>query len=765
MLGGGRGAGPGRGIAGGRGEPGQAGPVPHASDPVSRLVTVLGSRQALLVLDNCEHVIDAAAHLADRVLAGCPGVRILATSREALGITGETVWPVLPLPVPAAGADGTAEIAGSAAVRLLRDRAAAVRPGFEVTAENAVDVARICRVLDGMPLAIELAAARLSSLSPAQLAERLSDRFGLLTGGSRTAAARHKTLRGVVDWSWELLEPAERTLARRLSVFPGGATLSAAEQACADGPALGPARPPGGELPVSAIVDTIRRLVDKSFLLVEEPGDAGAEPRFRMLETVREYCLERLGQAGEATGARRQMCEYLLRLAGRADPMLRTAGQRRWFNALAAENENIHAALRWAIDCGDAGTAYAYARALGWYWVLSGQRADSGALARGVLDMARGGRAAALGDRSSSDAPAEARAICAVVAATNDWAWAEDVRGSELGRALAEAQREAGERPPHLIVTVGSALVATLTQDQELALDLIAEHFTAADPWVRAGARLMHSFYAFNVGRMAEALDDCELALAGFREIGEVWGTAMTLMQRAEIARLRGDYAAAIGSLEEAVALGGGLSAWEDIAQLYGNLASMRTRAGDYARASADLDRAEQSARAHGETDAYLRLLRAELAWQRGSPAEAWRLCEQLFAEVVRQQAVSWHPLRALAQARLGTLALERGETQRAAELLAAALATAVQVTDRPIIASVVEGLAGLAVRTGDAPRAAVLLGAADSIRGAVDHGSLDAPAVRKVALVQLGSAALEQSYRDGRALSYDEAVALAAAS
>jgi predicted ATPase/DNA-binding SARP family transcriptional activator len=760
MLGGGRG----RGIAGSRGEPGQAGPVPHVSDPVGRLVTVLGSRQALLVLDNCEHVIEAAAQLADRVLAGCPGVRILATSREALGITGETVWPVLPLPVPAPGADGTAEIAGSAAVRLLRDRAAAVRPGFEVTAENAVDVARICRVLDGMPLAIELAAARLSSLSPAQLAERLSDRFGLLTGGSRTAAARHKTLRGVVDWSWELLEPAERTLARRLSVFPGGATLSAAEQACADGPALSPARPPDGELPVSAIIDTVRRLVDKSFLLVEEPGDAGAEPRYRMLETVREYCIEQLEEAGEAIGARRQMCEYLLRLAGRADPMLRTAGQRRWFNALAAENENTHAALRWAIDCGDAGTAYAYARALGWYWVLNGQRGDSGALARGVLDMAHGGRAAAVCGRSSSDAPAEARAICAVVAATNDWAWAEDVRGSELGRALAEARREAGERPPHLIVTVGAALVAILTQDQEGALGLVAAHFTAADPWVRAGARLMHSFYAFNVGRMAEALDGCELALTGFREIGEVWGTAMTLMQRAEMARLRGDYAAAIGSLEEAVALGGGLSAWEDIAQLYGNLASMRTRAGDYARASADLDRAEESARAHGETDAYLRLLRAELAWQRGSLAEAWRLCEQLSAEMARQQAVSWHPLRALAQARLGTLALERGDTQQAAELLEAALATAVQVSDRPIIASVVEGLAGVAVRTGNAPRAAVLLGAADSIRGAVDHGSLDAPAARRVALEQLGSAALEESYRDGRSLSYDEAVALASA-
>jgi predicted ATPase/DNA-binding SARP family transcriptional activator len=764
MLGAGHGAGPAQGIAGRRGEPGLDAALPRAPDPLGRLVAVLGARQALLVLDNCEHLIDAAAQLADRVLAGCPGVRILATSREALGITGETVWPVLPLPVPATGADGIAEITASASVRLLRDRAAAVRPGFEVTAANAADVARVCRVLDGMPLAIELAAARLSSLSAAQLADRLSDRFGLLTGGSRTAAARHKTLRGVVDWSWELLEPAEASLARRLAVFPGGATLSAAEQACADGAALGPGGPPGGELPVSAIVDAIKRLVDKSFLMVEEPGDAGAEPRYRMLETVRAYCLERLNEADEATGARRRMCEYLLGLAERAEPMLRTAEQRRWFNVLAAENENIHAAMRWAIDRGDAGTAYAYSRALGWYWLLNGQRADSAALARGVLDMAGDGHAAGLAERSSFEARAEARAICAIVAGTSDWAWAEDPGTSDMSQALAEAQQEAGERAPHLIITLGAALLATLTHQNEQALDLMAAQFTAVDPWVRAGARLMHSFYLANAGRMAQALDDCELALAGFREIGEVWGTAMTLMQRADMARLHGDYAAAIGSLEEAVALGGGLSGWEDVSQLYGNLASMRTRTGDYARASADLDRAEESVRAHGEIDVYLRLLRAELAWKRGSPAEARRLCEELVAELVRRQTVTWHPLRALAQARLGTLAADSGDTQQAAELLEAAFATAVQTAERPIIASVAEGLAGLAVRTGNAQRAAMLLGAADSIRGAVDHGSLDAPVVRSAALELLGSAALQASYRDGLTLSYDEALALATA-
>ena len=726
-------------------------------------MTVLGPRRALLVLDNCEHLIDAAAELADRVLVGCPDVRILATSREALGITGETVWPVPPLPVPAAGASGPADVAGYAAARLLRDRAAAVRPGFEVTAANAADVARICRMLDGMPLAIELAAARLSSLSPAQLAERLGDRFGLLTGGSRTAAARHKTLRAVVDWSWSLLAPAERALARRMSVHPGGVTLSATEQACADGPALGPA------VPASAVVDAVRGLVDKSLLTVEEAADADAEPRYRMLETVREYGLERLAEAGEATGTRRQMCEYYLRLAQRAEPLLRTAAQRRWFNTLSAERENTHAALRWAIDRQDAAAAHEFTRALGWYWLLSGPRGDRAALARGVLDLDRGrhGSAEPAGLEPRPDRmPAEARAICALIAISGGWAWNDDVATGDLGQALAAAQEEeeAAGRPSHPIVSVGAALVATLTGRHQEALDLVAVQSASEDPWLRAAGRLMHSFFAFGLGRMAEAREDCEQALAGFRQIGELWGTAMTLMQRAEMARLRGDFTAAIASLEEGVALGGELAAWEDLAQIYGNLGGLRMRVGDFERAAADLDRAEESSRAHGETGVYVRLLRAELIWQQGNLAGAVDLCERLLAELARRQAAMWHPLRALTQARLGVLELERGDTERAGQVLKAALDTAARISDRPTMALVAEGLAGLAVATGEAARGASLLGAAEVIRGGPDHSSLDVPAVRRAALEALDAAALDAAYHEGLALGYDEAVALVGA-
>src|SRR5207248_3961335 len=196
------------------------------TDPPTRVVAALAGTRLLLVLDNCEHLIAAAAALVDQALGGCPAVRIVATSREPLGITGETLWPVEPLALPPPGATA-AEAMEYASVRLLVDRAAAVRPGFVVDARNVAAVVTVCRALDGMPLAIELAAARLRAMSPEQVAARLGDRFRLLTGGSRTALPRHQTLRAVVDWSWDLLDDAERALWRRLVVFAGGATLEA----------------------------------------------------------------------------------------------------------------------------------------------------------------------------------------------------------------------------------------------------------------------------------------------------------------------------------------------------------------------------------------------------------------------------------------------------------------------------------------------------------------------------------------------------------
>ena len=292
-----------------------ADPVRVVVPPLDRLADMLATRQLVLVLDNCEHLTAAVARLAGRVLAEAPGVRILATSREPLGMTGETLCPVPSLPLPPDSAT-PAEALEYGSVRLLAERGAAVRPGFTLDELSAEPVIRICRALDGNPLAIELAAARLRSLTAAQVASRLDDRFSLLTAGSRTALPRHQTLRAIVDWSWDLLNEAERTVLRRLSVFSGGATPAAAEQVC------GPAGGPGG------LIDVIASLVDKS--LVTATGEA--EVRYRLLETVRAYAAERLAEAGEEAQVRAAHARYFLDLAESGEPELRGPAQLDWLS-------------------------------------------------------------------------------------------------------------------------------------------------------------------------------------------------------------------------------------------------------------------------------------------------------------------------------------------------------------------------------------------------------------------------------------------------
>ncbi|WP_328808526.1 AfsR/SARP family transcriptional regulator [Nonomuraea montanisoli] len=359
------------------------GPAPE-DDPADRLAAALRGRDMLLVLDNCEHLADAVAALADRLLGECPDLRVLATSREPLGLTGEALWPVEPLPLPPEGA-GAAEAMAYPAVRLLSERARAANPGFEVNESTAAAVVRICRALDGMPLAIELAAARLRAMTPQRLAERLGDRFALLTGGSRVALPRHRTLRAVVDWSWELLSEEERTLLRRMAVFSGGAMPEAAEHVCADVPArpAGPAAPGAGE----RVLGLLFGLADKSLLVVSD--DEG--PRFGMLETIREYTLERLREAGELERVRRAHADWFAALAETADPELRRAGQAVWLRRLAHERANVDSAVRDALAAGDSGVAVRLVAAMGWCWflewALGGHKAEGARLAADVLAM------------------------------------------------------------------------------------------------------------------------------------------------------------------------------------------------------------------------------------------------------------------------------------------------------------------------------------------------------------------------------------------
>ena len=337
--------------------------TPNA-EPTDRLIAAIREREALLILDNCEHVIESAAAFAHRVLGECRRLRILATSREPLGITGEALWLVEPLALPEGDAS-PGEIESSPAVQLLRDRAGAVRRDlavpYQLDGRTLSTMARVCRALDGIPLAIELAAARLRTMSLDQLASRLDDRFRLLTSGSRTALPRHKTLRAVVDWSWELLTDAERMVLRRLAVFSGGASLDAAERVCA-----------GDGVEQEQVLELLTVLAEKSLLLTE----GNSAPRYRMLGTIKEYAGHRLAEAGESDLARHAHLAYVTGLTETAEPHLRRAEQLEWLATLEAEHDNIGSAMRGALAAGEAHAAMRLAAGAGWYWWLGGHRAE-----------------------------------------------------------------------------------------------------------------------------------------------------------------------------------------------------------------------------------------------------------------------------------------------------------------------------------------------------------------------------------------------------
>jgi predicted ATPase len=309
------------------------------------LVEVLGERQLLLVVDNCEHLIEAVAGLADRLLDSCPGVRILATSREALGVEGETRWIVPPLSVPEQGRTPTLEeLEGYESVRLFVERARGRDPYFSLNPKNAIGVTEICRRLEGIPLAVELAAARVGTLSLVQIVQRLTDSLKLLTGGARTAVNRHRTLQGSLGWSHELLSEDEKKLFGRLSVFAGGWTLEASEAVGA-----------GGSVEEDEVLDLLSGLVEKS-LVVTRGSDEGVV-RHRMLEPIRQYALEKLEERGEIEVVKRAHAAYFLAMAERAEPELMGEEAVMWLAELGREVANLRASPGRSMPTGSLATS------------------------------------------------------------------------------------------------------------------------------------------------------------------------------------------------------------------------------------------------------------------------------------------------------------------------------------------------------------------------------------------------------------------------
>ncbi|WP_329240044.1 winged helix-turn-helix domain-containing protein [Actinoallomurus sp. NBC_01490] len=702
------------------------GTAPAPTDPVERLVAALSGERLLIVLDNCEHLIDACARLADRILADCPGVRVLATSREALGITGETLCPVPPLAFPDTAAG---DVLDYPAVRLLAERGAAVRPGFTVDADLDAALA-VCRRLDGMPLAIELAAARLRTMTLTQIAGRLDDRFRLLTGGSRTALPRHQTLRAVVDWSWDLLDEPEQVLLRRMSVFAGGATLESVEEVCGDD-----------------VLDALIGLVEKSLVVVDGAG------RYRMLETIRAYSAGRLSQAGEARRVRRAHAHHFLELAETAEPFLRTRDQLEWLRGLDAEYDNLQSALRWAIDVNDTALAVRYVAALGWYWFLRGQRTDGEELAAEAVAL-------------PGEGPSHARALASVYwllgAIGNTELDASDRAAlRDRLRAVVEASRRLDPGRLHPVLRAAPAILRFAEDRSEDATAEMEVLLTARDPWLRAAGHMMRGHGLINMGEVDDVEATFRTALEGFRALGERWGLSMALTGLAEVALWKGETVAAKNHVEEALRHTIELGSHDGASFLRIRLAQAYSAAGDDDRARAELDAAIRGARGRSTPEdlAFVRFTLGEFALREGDLPTAR---DHLKTAVDHHREGGPPQFGAMINSQLGLLHAREGDTDAALARHAEALRLAAAAYDAPIIGQALVGFADLAARTGEPERAATLLGAAVAVRGIEDRSLADPPRIERAVREAIGDTRFAAAYARGRAMDRASACAYA---
>jgi predicted ATPase/DNA-binding SARP family transcriptional activator len=660
-----------------------------------QLLGHLRDRTALLVLDNCEHLADACAVLAERLLESCPAVRLLATSREPLAARGEVQYAVDPLPLPAEAAAAD-ELTAGAAAQLFLDRARGGLPDFTVRSEaDAAAVADICRHLDGMPLAIELAAARVAALPVGELARRMGDRFALLTTGPRTAEARQRTLRATVDWSYQLLTDPERVLLRRLSVFRGSWTLDAMQAVAGDEP-----------LEPSVLVDLLGRLVDRSLVVVDRaaPGRDGG-PRYHLLETIRQYAAERLVDAGEGEAIARAHADHLTALAERAEAELRGDGQARWLPRLAAERDDIDAALAWCtahVDT-DPDAGLRLVGSLGWYWYFA-THPDGGRRVAAMLASAPGGSPAARARALQAQAVAARPGACIVHPDTECAAAAE--RSSALFAELGDTFRAALSNTLAAVEAIGGP-------ETNAAFDVLAEadrEFTRdGEAWCAALADFVRLELHAGTGDLDAASADGHRALAAFRALGDQWGVS-AIQFHLGMALHRA------GRLEEALVMyEGALASVRDVGPA-NTVQYALAGAGHVTLLLGDADRAEQLfAKSHEVArrlgaDGNPRAAVGEgmLSRERGDRAAARQHFTLALELLVGQTEPDW---TAAALVGLGHLAEADGDLDSAEFSHRRAWQTA------PGHAAALEGLACVAAAHGHATAAARLLGAAASWR------------------------------------------------
>ncbi len=677
------------------------------------LCNALKGRNSLILLDNCEHLLDAASKIAETLLKQCPYVHILASSREGLGVPGERVYRIPSLSTPPANGSMSTELEKYESVQLFVERARLHLSEFDITTSNADSVGAVCARLDGIPLAIELAAARIRSMSVNEIEKRLDQRFRLLTGGSRAVLPRQQTLRQLIDWSYDLLNDREQTMLQRVSVFMGGWSLECAEQVCS-----------GGEIEEWEVLDLLTSLSDKSLVVVDTVSDAelGDISRYRLLETVRQYSLERLTETGGAEAARCRHRDWFVNYAEKAEPYLEGNGQVVWLERIAEEHENIITALNWCSEEGETGDCSGtekglkLAVSLSKYWAIRGlwrachldvllaqpvERISVGFIAR-ALNSA-GTMTFNLGNYASAkEYYSQALAIC---------------------RELGNRPGESGCLSNFGMVEFHIGNYAAACEYFKLALDIIRE----------IGDRRKEASFINNIGNVALETGDYSAASMYYkealiinREIGNRQFESINLRNLGEMSIYTCDYTAAIKYLELSLAVSRELGDRNGEASSLGKLGNVASDTGHYATAWENFDQA--------------------LSISRELPDR------KLEAECVQNE---------------GVLALREKQYSKASELLRQALSLCLEISQKHAVTESLEAFGSLFSATSRFELSCQMLGAAHSAREAL--GAPLPPS--KVARVErdreacrsaLSDAEYERCWAAGAALSLEQAAALA---
>jgi len=677
--------------------------APPGAPPSRALVGYLKERKLLLILDNAEHLIAPCAELVDALLRQCPKITVLITSRERVAVPGESIYRVPSLSLPDAIRDASAASVGDCeSVRLFRERAQLQVAGLGVTDHNASVIGSICRHLDGIPLAIELAAARVRSMTVEEIDARLGHRFALLTGGARTVPPRQQTLRAAIDWSYDTLSENERSVFCAMAVFAGGWTLEAAQQVWAD-----------ETRDRQALLDILTSLADKSLVLTEQSASA---TRFRLLETLQQYALERLHQTGSDADLRKRHLACFFELARKAEPQLTEKDQQIWLDRLECEHDNLRQALAFALG-DDVERGLLLASALSRFWLV-----------RGYLAEGRSWLARLLAASSGTDAAARARA--------HNWAGILAWKQGDYGPALASLEqslalyRARGDRHGIGIVLSNQGLVAYERGDY-------------------ATARTLH-----------------EESLAIDRETGDPRGVAISLLHLASLAMLQGDHRAARAMNEESLGIFRSLGDRGHVAHALRSLGNLCTNDGDHAKARELYDESLAICRELGDRSGIARALHGLGVTARYDGArdvadarlrDSLAICREL-----GDREGSANALRHLAR-----IAASNGNPSAARDLQEEALEICHALGDLRGVAACVEGLADLESERGQFDRACRLWAATARAReeiGAPLGASERAEHQRSVVAARsaLGVSAFEGAWQQGRLMNLEQAIALA---